>query len=75
VSGNVVACQISGNRVDWLHYGIREDAAMGVAETMYPHWRKRLKDEYAPPATYCKYGCCDSTTIDNPAAAVCKSSN
>jgi hypothetical protein len=30
-------------------YGIPEDAVMGGAETMYPEFRKKMKDKYVAP--------------------------
>jgi hypothetical protein len=37
-------------------YGIPLEAVMGGPETMYPEFRKKIKDKYAPPP-YCKAFC------------------
>ncbi len=39
------------------YHGIPTEAALGGAETMYPEYRKKLKDKYAPPAK-CERYCC-----------------
>jgi hypothetical protein len=42
-------------------YNIPIEAVRGGAETMYPEYRKKLKDEYAAPAK-CKRYCCGWTS-------------
>jgi hypothetical protein len=41
-------------------YNIPLDAVLGGAQTMYPEYRKTLKDRYTPPAQ-CKQYCCGWT--------------
>jgi hypothetical protein len=38
-------------------YGIPVEAVLGGAETMYPEYRKKLKDKYTPPAVCTRYCC------------------
>jgi len=38
-------------------YNIPREAVLGGAETMYPEYRKRLKDKYAPPEKCTRYCC------------------
>jgi hypothetical protein len=38
-------------------YHLPKDAVMGGAETMYPEYRKKLKDNYVPPEKCVRYCC------------------
>jgi hypothetical protein len=38
-------------------YNIPKEAAMGYAETLYPEYRKKIKDVYKPPASCDRYCC------------------
>jgi hypothetical protein len=38
-------------------YNIPEETILGGAETMYPEYRKKLKDTYVPPARCVRYCC------------------
>jgi hypothetical protein len=38
-------------------YGIPVEAAMGGAETMYPEYRDKIKDEFKFPTEKCKQNC------------------
>ena len=38
-------------------YRLPQEAAMGHAETLYPEYRKKIKDGYAPPAACGRYCC------------------
>jgi hypothetical protein len=40
------------------HYQIPLDAALGGAQTMYPEFQKKLKNEYIVPSKYCTQYCC-----------------
>jgi hypothetical protein len=42
-------------------YNIPMEAVRGGAETMYPEYRKKLKDQYVAPAK-CKRYCCGWTS-------------
>jgi hypothetical protein len=39
------------------NYHIPEETVMGGAETMYPEYRKKLKDRYVAPAQCVRYCC------------------
>jgi hypothetical protein len=51
-------------------YNIPEEAVMGGAETMYPEYRKRLKDKYTPPEKCIRYCCGWGGGNPNPATAL-----
>jgi hypothetical protein len=38
-------------------YNIPSEAALGYAETLYPEYRKKLKNLYVPPASCGRYCC------------------
>lgn len=52
------------------NYNIPVEAAMGGEATMYPEFRKRMRNRYTPPLEYCKIGCCDAV---GPFPPVCNS--
>lgn len=43
-------------------YNVPTEAAMGYAETLYPEYRKKLKNTYVPPASCGRY-CCGWTLV------------
>ena len=49
-------------------YNIPVEAARGGAETMYPEYRKKLKDKYVAPAK-CERYCCGWEGLDGTRAA------
>ena len=48
-------------------YHIPVDAVLGGAETMYPEYRKRLKDQYVAPTMCTRYCCGWGGGMGNPA--------
>jgi hypothetical protein len=50
-------------------YGLPLEAAYGGAQTIYPEYRKKLKDEYTPPAMCTRY-CCGAGGINVQASGL-----
>lgn len=45
-----------------IHYGIPHEAALGGAQTMYPEYAKRIRNQYTPPKDYCEERCCTAVS-------------
>ncbi len=49
-------------------YGLPLDAVLGKPETLYPEYRKKIKDTYKAPAQCTRY-CCGWTALGDPGSA------
>ena len=63
---HTMAYPLQGNPLrDYMRrqYHIPPDAALGGPQTMYPEFRRQLRDEYTPPSQYCIRDCCGAANI------------